>query len=159
MSDYSNVFSSLQFLVIGPDGITSWYCRTCSILAHVSMCYMTCHLLLHGPLSRYVKLQVAHAPGMPGTFFPPPIFQGEPLVSDPGTHHGTCVTHVPLCMSGSLTRGGGENVPGIPSACANRNFMYLARGQLHTAWVSHVAWQLLSYARTVLLCHLHVTNG
>ena len=26
----------------------------------------------------------------------------EPLVSDPGMHHGTCVTHVPWCMSGSL---------------------------------------------------------
>ena len=26
----------------------------------------------HGPLTRYVKLWVAHAPGMPGTFFPPP---------------------------------------------------------------------------------------
>ena len=27
----------------------------------------------HGPLTRYAKLQVAHAPGMPGTFSPPPI--------------------------------------------------------------------------------------
>ena len=26
-------------------------------------------------------------------------------------HHGTCVTHVPWCMSGSLTRGGGETFP------------------------------------------------
>ena len=26
----------------------------------------------HGPLARYVKLRVAHAPGMPGTFSPPP---------------------------------------------------------------------------------------
>ena len=25
----------------------------------------------HGPLTRYVKLRVAHAPGMPGTFFSP----------------------------------------------------------------------------------------
>ena len=40
-------------------------------------------------------------------------------------HHGTCVTHVPWCMSGLLARGGGENVPG---ACATRNFTYLARG-------------------------------
>ena len=39
-------------------------------------------------------------------------------------HHGTCVTHVPWCMSGSLTRGGGENVPGIPGACATHNFAY-----------------------------------
>ena len=34
-------------------------------------------------------------------------------------HHGTCVTHVPWCMSGSLTHVGGENVPGIPGACAS----------------------------------------
>ena len=33
-------------------------------------------------------------------------------------HHGTCVTHVPWCMSGSLTCGYGENVPGIPGTCA-----------------------------------------
>ena len=34
--------------------------------------------------------------------------QRKPLVSNPGKHHGTCVTHVPWCMSGSLTRGGGK---------------------------------------------------
>ena len=33
-------------------------------------------------------------------------------------HHGTCVTHLPWCMSGSLTCGDGENVPIIPGACA-----------------------------------------
>ena len=32
----------------------------------------------NGPLARYVKLRVAHAPGMSGTFSPPP------QVSDPG---------------------------------------------------------------------------
>ena len=31
-------------------------------------------------------------------------------------------------MAGSLEVGGGENVPGIPGACATRNFMYLVRG-------------------------------
>ena len=51
----------------------------------------------HGPLTRYAKLRVAHAPGMPGTISPPP------RVSDPDMHHGTCVTHVPWCMPGSLT--------------------------------------------------------
>ena len=50
------------------------------------------------------------------------------LVNDPGMHHGTCVTHVPWCMSGSLTCCGGRNVPGIPGACAARSFTYLARG-------------------------------
>ena len=53
----------------------------------------------HGPLDIYVKLRVAHVPGMPGTFSPPP------LVSNPDLHHGTCVTHVPWCMPGSLTSG------------------------------------------------------
>ena len=50
--------------------------------------------------------------------FPPRQLQRKPLASDPGMHHGTCVTHVPWCMSGSLTRGGGDNVPGISGACA-----------------------------------------
>ena len=36
---------------------------------------------------------------MPGTFSP------SPRVSDPDMHPGTCVTHVPWCMSGSLTSG------------------------------------------------------
>ena len=56
--------------------------------------------------------------GNAGNVFPRHRLQRKPLVSDPGMHHGTCVTHVPWCMSGSLTRGGGENVPGIPGACA-----------------------------------------
>ena len=37
--------------------------------------------------------------------FPRHRIQRKPLVSDPGMHHGACVTHVPWCMSGSLTRG------------------------------------------------------
>ena len=55
--------------------------------------------------------------GNAGNVFPRRRFQRKPLVSDPGMHHGTCVTHVPWCMSGSLTCGDGENVPGIPGAC------------------------------------------
>ena len=52
------------------------------------------------------KIACAHAPGMPGRFSPPP------RVSDPDMHHGTCVTHVPWCMPGSLNSpevgGGGK---------------------------------------------------
>ena len=55
--------------------------------------------LLNGPLAKYVKLWVAHAPGMPGTFSPPPP------VSEPDMHHGRCVTHEPWCKPGSLTSG------------------------------------------------------
>ena len=50
----------------------------------------------HGPLAKYVKLRAVHAPE---TFSP------IPQISDPGMHHGTCVTHVPWCMPGSLTSG------------------------------------------------------
>ena len=60
--------------------------------------------------------------------FPRHWLQRKPLVSDPGMHHGTCVTHVPWCMSGSPTHGGGENFSDIPDACATRNYAYLARG-------------------------------
>ena len=56
--------------------------------------------------------------GNAGNVSPRRRFQRKPLVSDPAMHHGTCVTHVPWCMSGSLTCGDGENVPGIPGACA-----------------------------------------
>ena len=56
--------------------------------------------------------------GNAGNVFPRRRFQRKLLVSDPGMHHGTCVTHVPWCMSGSLTCSDGENVPGIPGACA-----------------------------------------
>ena len=54
---------------------------------------------VYGPLVRFVKLWVAHAPGMLGTFSPPP------WVSDPDMHQGTCVPHVPWCMPVSLTSG------------------------------------------------------
>ena len=62
--------------------------------------------------------KIAGCAGNAGNVFPRRRFQRKLLVSDPGMHHGTCVTHVPWCMSGSLICGGGENVPGIPGACA-----------------------------------------
>ena len=67
---------------------------------------------------------------MPGAWkrFPRHRLQREPLVNGPGMQHGTCATHVPWCMSGSLIRGGGENVPGIPGAGTTRNFTYLEGG-------------------------------
>ena len=61
------------------------------------------------------KIAGAHAPGMPGTF------SSSPQVSDPDMHHGTCVTHVPWCMPGSLTNGflwnrrRGETFPAFPA--------------------------------------------
>ena len=82
---------------------------------------------INGPFTRYANLRVAHAPGMPGTFSPPP------WVSDPNMHHGTCVVHARAVMhAGSLTSGflwsrGGENVPGIPGACNPQFCIYSKR--------------------------------
>ena len=61
------------------------------------------------------KIADAHAPGIPGTFSP------SPQVSDPDMHHGTCVTHVPWCMPGSLyssflwNRRRGKTFPAFPA--------------------------------------------
>ena len=66
-------------------------CSSQNVIPNTSIC--------HGPLASYVKLRVAHVPGMPGT-----LFQSS-QVSDPDMHHGTCVTHVPWCMPGLLTSG------------------------------------------------------
>ena len=80
-------------------------------------------VLSNGPLTRFVKLRVTHAPGMPGTFSPPT------RVSDPGIHHGTC-RHA--CrdrkLAVSYEVGGGENVSGISGGCATHSFTYLVRG-------------------------------
>ena len=68
------------------------------------------------------KITGAHAPGMPGTFSPPP------RVSD--MHHGTCVTHVPWCMQGSLTSGsfevGGEGKRSRHSRCMRNPKFYVS---------------------------------
>ena len=47
--------------------------------------------------------------------FPRRRFQRKLLVSDPGIHHGPCVTHVPWCMSGSLTCVDGKTFPAFPA--------------------------------------------
>ena len=71
-----------------------------------------CDLVGVDPWASYQIRKIAGCTcaGNAGNVFPHHRLQRKPLVSDPGMHHGTCVTHVPWCMSGSLTRGGRENV-------------------------------------------------
>ena len=78
----------------------SWYIQT-SQAQPFHYAPIPCPVGFNGPRTRYmyVILRVAHATGMPGTFSPPP------RVSDPDMDHGTCVTHVPWSMPGSLTSG------------------------------------------------------
>ena len=80
VATYENIAISLSWLRYFPQQLTS-------------------PIMQHGPLVRNVKLRVGHAPGMPGTFSPPP------RVSDPDVLRGMSVTHVPWCMPGSLTNG------------------------------------------------------
>ena len=87
----------------------------------------------YGPLTRFVQLRVAHAPGMLRNVFPCHRLQRKPLISNPGMHHGTCVTHVPWCMSGSLTCDGGENVPGI-QAHAQTQFYVSGKRPITLGW-------------------------
>ena len=75
---------------------------TCGVGMSGCIC-ITCHLGLTSLYLMGLLLNTyhrgLHAPGIPGTFFPPT------RVSDPDMHHGTCVTHVPWCMPGSLPTG------------------------------------------------------
>ena len=57
-----------------------------------SICGLYTYIPHNGPITRYVKLRIAHAPGMPGTF-PHHRLQMKPLVNDSSMHHGTCVMH------------------------------------------------------------------
>ena len=81
----------------------------------------------HGPLTRYVKLRVAHAPGMPGTFSPPPT--SKETASLRSRHASRHVRDARAMMHvGIANPRWGENDPGIPGACAARNFTFLVRG-------------------------------
>ena len=101
--------------------------HTICFMGRLTLCLMIINSLWpndgawrHSSWASYQMREIAGCAcaGNAGNVFPCRRFQRKPLVSDPGMHHGTCVTHVPWCMSGSLTCGDRENVPGIPGACA-----------------------------------------
>ena len=83
--------------------------------------------LIHGPLARYVKLRVTHAPGMPGTFSPPPTSKETAILrsrhASRHVRHARAVMHVGIVNP--RRRGKRSRIPG---GCAIRNFTYLARG-------------------------------
>ena len=68
-----------------------------NVSIHALSIFSSCQHCHYGPLTRYTKLRVAHGPGILGTCSP------SQRVSDPDMHQGTCVSHVPWCMLGSLT--------------------------------------------------------
>ena len=77
---------------------TIWFLCNCEILRALrfksSWVFLTLCICgpYNRPITKYLKLRIVHAPGMPRTFSPPP------RVRDPKIHQGTCVTHVSWCM-------------------------------------------------------------
>ena len=65
-----------------------------------------------------------------------------------------------VSMSRSLTRGGGENVPSIPGACAARKFMYLARDPRLSfdSRLANLPLNLRPGWCFILICYLECTN-
>ena len=91
--------SMMKFIITSPRGL---YVNDCNAINMMRFMWHYIHsradmMVANGPLTRYVKLRIAHAPGMPGTF-PPNRLQRKPLVSDPDMHHDTGVKRVPWCM-------------------------------------------------------------
>ena len=66
--------------------------------------------------------------GKAGNVFPATELKKKPLVSDPGMHHGTCFMQVLWWHVGIANPRWRGKLPGIPCACATRNFTYLVRG-------------------------------
>ena len=80
--------------------------------------------------------------------FPRHRLQRKPLVSDLGIYHATCVTHVPWCMSGSLTRDGGEKFPAL------RNPQFYVSGKRIMAIESHPSnWCTEPCWHAMFMCH------
>ena len=90
--------------------------------------------------------------------FPRHRLQRKPLVSDPGMHQGTCVTRVPWCMSGSLTRGGRENIPAFPGAYATRNARIWQEADCKPE-VIHIKSCLALYSTVYWDANIMVCNG
>ena len=121
--------------------------RIIRLLSHQCCSFMWPSVLW--PWTSYAKLRAAHAPGMPGTFSPPP------WVSDPDMHHGTCVTHVPWCMPGSLTSGLlWSQWRGKRSRYSWRNSQFYVSGKK-----SMREWWAMGLQCYALWCHLTLPAG
>ena len=95
-----------------------------NLIAEISSVWFISDRSIHGPLAKNLNYGLCmHS--QCGKRFP------HYWVSDSHLHHGTCVTHVPWCILGSLSSGflwWQENAPGIRGACTVRSFTYLVRG-------------------------------
>ena len=86
----------------------------------------------YGPLTRYVKLRVSHAPGMPGTFFPPPT--SKETASKRSEHASRHVGHARAVMHIGIAN------PWWHSQ-RMRNPQFYVSGKRPTSWTKHKAHQ------------------
>ena len=96
-----------------------------------------------GLFVKYVKLRVGHAPVKPGTFSRHRL--QRKLVS------------VPWFRSGSLTRDGMENVPGIRGACATRKCTYLAHS-VNSLHIRPVTRKMFPFDDVIMACRWCITK-
>ena len=95
-------------------------CLMPDTLFHINLCHFSNSGKLKYNITIWASCQIrkiagAHAPGIPGKL------SQSLQVSDPDMHPGTCVTHVPWCMPGSLISGflwnwrRGKTFPAFPA--------------------------------------------
>ena len=85
-----------------------------------------------------------------GNVFPAIDFKGNRLLAIPAY----ITARASSSMSGSLTGGGKENVRGIPSACAPRNFTYLEEARAaHTIilWPQPKRWIMIHISELTMI--------
>ena len=91
------------------------------------VCHSPLNFLRNGPLTRYAKLWVAHAPGMPGTFFPPPT--SKETASQRSRYASRHVSDARAVMHVGIANSRWWGKRSQHSRCmGNPQFTYLARG-------------------------------
>ena len=108
--------------------IAVWYCKTKFCSFDVATLYLSIHTYTHGPLTRYVKLWVAHAPGMPRTFSPTPI--SKEITNKWSRHASRHVRHARAVMHAGIAnpRWRGKRSRHYTGAWTTRSLTYLAWG-------------------------------
>ena len=88
--------------------------------------------IAHGPLTRYAKLRVAHAPGMPGTFSPDAEFKGKRGLA------------IPACITARASRT-------CRDAC--RDCLPAVAGKTFPAFPAHAHPQFYVFGKRPMVSH------
>ena len=123
--------------LVGPITLLSGYC--CSYLLVASLPLSLTHMGLL-PDTQNCGLRMCRECR---ERFPRHRLQRKPLVSDSDMRHGTCVTHVPWCMSGSLTRVDGETFPAFPAHAQPAILCIWQEARIYEfiTWIcNHIPW-------------------